>query len=154
MAWGPPAGSEPRESGENEAVFAAAQASPVPQDSVQGEGSTPEPKHSRPASAEQAAELDPARLGAPEAALEDSMADTKDGELPAHSSLPMQPVQIPMPDEAIGQVQLASSHTQCSSQPFRLIASLCTCSWAKAWCQLHGQTVPLRARNRRCILCR
>ena len=118
VAWDPPAGSVPRESGEVQAVFAAAQASSAPQGSIQGEGSAPGPTHSRPASAEQAAELDPARLSGPEAALNEAMADAEDGELPAHPSLPTQPVQIPTPDEAIGQVQLASSHTHCSWQSF------------------------------------
>ena len=113
VAWDPPAGSEPREIGENQAVFAAARPSSVPQDGIQGEGSALGTKHGRPASAEQAAELDPVHLGAPEAALDKSMADREDGGLQARPSLSMQPVQIPTPDAAIGQVQLALICAHC-----------------------------------------
>ena len=151
VAWDPPAGSEPRESGENEAVFAAAQASSAPQDSIQGQGSAPEPKHSRPVSAEQAAELDPARLSGPEAALDESMADTEDRELPAQSSLPKQPVDIPMPDEAIGEVHLASKRTHCPGSLSALSSTLLL-FLAQDLALEHGQIMPLLERGRRCTL--
>ena len=118
VAWDPPAGSQPRSEGENEAVFAAAHAAPEEAPSgASDEAATDcgeQQKHSPSIAV-------PAAVQAPSTVAElpghdRQAAGTEEGELAADAS------QIPKPDESIEQVYQTQSPAYLSMQLSQCVA--------------------------------
>jgi len=109
VAWDPPEGSQPRTEGENEAVFAAAHATPETIEAVKIEspaaaaedvGVSAEDKQAAPLKAQVPLGMKALGLSTAEAPDDVQMTEREDGELEAG------PANVPMPDEAVEKVHV------------------------------------------------
>lgn len=116
VAWDPPAGSQPRSEGENEAVFAAAHAAPGEAPSGASDEAATEPGEQQAPSIAVPAAVQALSTVAELPGHDRQAAGTEEGELPADAS------QIPKPDESIQQVYQTTSPAYLSVQLSQCVA--------------------------------